>query len=406
MVSLKKIFLNFVVVILCVFPFISFAEDLAVSEVGVVNTEEIESLEEITQVEKVDIYFFEREGCSFCAKEMVFFDDLILKRDDFNLLILDIGEEESRQQFDLLTDKYGLPKVTPMTIVGENIFQGFDTSKTTGEKIISFIEEAKLRQEGEQGVLIAGQNFEFKLPLVGVVDLKTMSLFSLSFVLGLVDGFNPCAMWVLMTFLLILWQVKDRKKMFQVAGLFILAEAIMYWLILNFWFRTWDFIGLDEIITPVIGLLAVGAGGYFLYRYWKNYGKLVCDTDVEKQSKTESKIRRLVNGPMTILTALGIVGVALSVNVIEFACSIGIPQAFTKILELNNLSLITEQFYIFLYTFFYMIDDFLIFGLAFYGFSKFYAVGQKYSNLSSLIGGILMIILGVLLLFAPSLLVF
>ena len=159
-------------------------------------------------------------------------------------------------------------------------------------------------------------------------------------------------------------------------------------------------------MTPAIGLLAVGSGVYFLYRYWKTRGELVCETDLDKQSKTESKIRNLINNPMTILTALGIIGVALSVNVIEFACSIGIPQAFTKILELNNLNLITEQFYIFLYTFAYMFDDFLIFGLALYGFSKFYAVGQKYSNLSSLVGGILMIILGALLLFDPSLLVF
>ena len=180
----------------------------------------------------------------------------------------------------------------------------------------------------------------------------------------------------------------------------------MYWVILNFWFKTWDFIGLDDVITPLIGLLAVGAGIYFLYRYWKNRGQLVCDTDVKKQSKTESKIRNLINSPMTILTALGIIGVALSVNVIEFACSIGIPQAFTKILELNDMSAVTEQLYILLYTFSYMIDDFLIFGLALYGFSKFYAVGQKYSNLSSLIGGVLMLILGIILLFAPNLLIF
>jgi len=70
------------------------------------------------------------------------------------------------------------------------------------------------------------------------------------------------------------------------------------------------------------------------------------------------------------------------------------------------MSAVTEQLYILLYTFSYMIDEFLIFGLALYGFSKFYAVGQKYSNLSSLIGGVLMLILGIILLFAPNLLIF
>jgi len=360
----------------------------------------------ITEEQKVDIYFFEREDCVFCAREMSFFEELAKERNDFNLIIVDIVQEGNKQQFDLITEKYNLPKSTPITIVGGYIFQGFDSPETAGQRIISFIEQSKLEQKVEQNNLTSGQNFEFKIPFLGVVDLKDFSLFSLSAILGLVDGFNPCAMWVLMTFLLILWQVKDRKKMFQVAGLFILAEAIMYWLILNFWFKTWDFIGLDEIITPLIGLLALGAGSFFLYRYWKTRGELVCNTDIEKQSKTESKIKDLISNPLTLLTALGIIGVALSVNVIEFACSIGIPQAFTKILELNSLSLITEQFFIFLYTFAYMLDDFLIFGLALYGFSKFYSVGQKYSNLSSLIGGILMLILGGLLLFKPEFLVF
>ncbi len=388
---MKKIFLSLFIIQFFVFPQIIKAEDLNIEE---------------SSKEKIDIYFFEREDCSFCAKEMAFFKDLITKRDDFNLIIIDINQEGNRQQFDLLTDKYNLPKVTPTTIIGENIFQGFDSPETTGQQIIDLIEQAKLNQKINSGNLDLKQSFDFKIPFAGVVNVKDLSLFSLAFILGLVDGFNPCAMWVLITFLLILWQVKDRRKMLQVASLFIVAEAIMYWLILNFWFKTWDFIGLDKIITPAIGLLALGAGLYFIHRYWKNRGKLVCDTDIEKQSKTEQKIQSLINGPMTIISALGIIGVAFSVNIIEFACSIGIPQAFTKILELNQLSLLAEQFYILLYTIAYMIDDFLILGLALYGFSKFYTVGQKYSNLSSLIGGILMIILGLILLIAPDILVF
>ena len=132
----------------------------------------------------------------------------------------------------------------------------------------------------------------------------------------------------------------------------------------------------------------------------------MCDTDIGKQSKTEGRIKKLIAGPLTFLTVLGIIAVAFSVNVIEFACSVGIAQAFTKILEMNILSVFARQFYIFLYTLFYMVDDFIIFGLALYGFSKFYAVGQKYSNLASLIGGVLMLILGALLIFAPQWLIF
>ena len=222
-----------------------------------------------------------------------------------------------------------------------------------------------------------------------------------------IDGFNPCAMWVLITFLILLSQIGDKRKMMLVAGIFIVAEAIMYNLILNVWFTTWDFVGLDALVTPLVGILAVGGGLFFLYRYRKNRNKpLVCDiTDIDTQYSTTQKIQDLITKPTTIFTILGIIAIAFSVNIIEFACSIGVPQAYTKILELNNLDFITRQFYILIYTLGYMVYDVVVFGLAIWGFSKLEAHGHKYAQLSLLIGGILMLVLGAILVLNPLLLV-
>jgi hypothetical protein len=52
-----------------------------------------------------------------------------------------------------------------------------------------------------------------------------------------------------------------------------------------------------------------------------------------------------------------------------------------------------------------MVDDIIVFGLAIWGYSKLEAHGQKYSQMSLLIGGLLMAVLGALLVFAPNLLV-
>ncbi len=382
--------------------------------------------------EKTNIFVFGREDCGFCEEEKSFLENLSEERDDFSFIYLDIDEIEIKQKFIKITEIYELPKATPITLVGNSIIQGFNSAEITGKQIVSILDEQKGKTSFElekylegigtttsqidatcddkdavKCVIEVAPSSEIKVPVIGVINYKDFSLFSMATILGFVDGFNPCAMWVLLTFLLVLWQIGNKKKMFQVAGLFIVAETIMYWLILNVWFNAWDFVGLDKIITPTVGLLAIGGGIYFLRRYYKNRKKLTCDvTSADYQHKTEEKIKDLIRRPMTLLTAVGIIGVAFSVNIIEFACSVGIPQAFTKVLELNNLSFISEQFYILLYTLSYMIDDFVIFGLALYGFDKFYTVGQKYSNLSSLVGGILMLILGTLLLFDPSILVF
>jgi cytochrome c biogenesis protein CcdA len=95
-------------------------------------------------------------------------------------------------------------------------------------------------------------SLEVSIPFLGIINLRDYSLLFLAVVLGFVDGFNPCAMWVLIMFVTILAQTGSRKKMFQVAGIFILAEAIMYYMILNVWYKAWDFVKLDNIVTPII----------------------------------------------------------------------------------------------------------------------------------------------------------
>lgn len=191
------------------------------------------------------------------------------------------------------------------------------------------------------------------------------------------------------------------------AGMFIIAEALMYNLILNVWYKVWDFVALDQIVTPLVGLLALGGGSFFLYRWYKNREvALVCDiSDIETQSKTISRFQAIVNQPLTIATIGAIIVIAFSVNIIEFACSIGIPQAYTKILELNALSFLEQQFYILIYTLGYMVDDLIVFGLAIWGFSKLEAHGHRYAQLSLLIGGALMLLLGLILVLNPNILV-
>ena len=106
-----------------------------------------------------------------------------------------------------------------------------------------------------------------------------------------------------------------------------------------------------------------------------------------------------------VLALIGIIGLAISVNLIELACSSGLPLIFTQILALNELNSIQYFLYILLYIIFFLIDDIIIFAIAMKSL-KVTGISTKYNKLSHLIGGILMLIIGILMILKPDWLMF
>jgi cytochrome c biogenesis protein CcdA len=370
---------------------------------------------------------FERDDCGHCQALKAFLITLEEEGTPVEIVFYDVRTEDGNRLFARLTETASLPKATPLVLIGATLIQGFESPETTGERIRQTIGriataprlglEAYLaaptgaveRERGglcdaERGVCAMPESEPLlvNLPLLGPTDVGRYSLPAMAAILGFVDGFNPCAMWVLVTFLVVLLQVGNRERMFLVAGLFVVAEAVMYYLILNVWFTAWDFIGLDRYVTPLVGLVAMGGGLFFLYEWRRSDG--TCQvTNATERSSISARIKKLATEPFTWLSAGGVIMLALSVNVIEFACSIGIPQAFTKIIELNDLAWFETQSLMFLYILLYMVDDLLVFGLALWGAERLHLT-TRYARWCNFLGGILMLLLGGLLVFAPDIL--
>ena len=390
-----------------------------------------------SQSKKVKIEYFGRKDCKNCANLEKFLKELSAKRDDFEYVEHKIDEsKEEKVFFDETTSKLKLVKGTPIIYIDGHIIQGFNTADTTGKEIENLINSGKTKDKiltlkeyvesgqtgnvSSNGAVCTGDTVcevpgltkgaenqvLVNIPIINkTVDLTNYSLLTMSIILGTIDGFNPCAMWVLVLFLTALIAVGNKVKMFRVAGLFILAEAVMYFFILNAWIYAWDFVGLDKWVTPIVGIVGIIGGIFFIRNYLKKGDTLECEvTDFEQRAKISKKIKDIANKPFTLLTALAIIGLALSVNVIEFACSVGIPQTYTKILQINEVPFWTRQFYTFIYIIGYMIDDIIVFGFALMSVNKL-QLTTKYSKWVNLFGGILMIILGLIMLIKPSLLI-
>jgi hypothetical protein len=127
--------------------------------------------------------------------------------------------------------------------------------------------------------------------------------------------------------------------------------------------------------------------------------------DNKKRKNIMTRIKKITTEKSFILALIGVMILAVSVNIIELACSAGIPVLFTNILALNNLTKLQTSLYVYLYIFFFLIDDIIVFVIAMLTLN-IKAISTRYTKYSHLIGGILMLIIGLLMLFKPSWLMF
>ncbi|MEW6722267.1 MAG: hypothetical protein AB1324_03325 [Candidatus Micrarchaeota archaeon] len=350
------------------------------------------------------IHFFYSPSCPHCAAQEPInsqleeeFPEIAIARhnvdipDEYRLLLI------MAQEFGIGPESLG----TPTTIIGDRIFVGYRDEGTTGSELRAAIE--RCLEEGCGGEKVTAENSPLgsvDLPLFGPADLSSLSLPLLAAVLGLLDGFNPCAMWVLVYLIGLLMNLNDKRRLALITGTFVLASGILYFLFMTAWLNAFLFLGYVRIVTIAVGLVALGGGVLSLREYLETRGQMVCKiTGLEERRRMSAEIKSLISAPLTWATFLGIVAVAFTVNSIEFVCSSAIPAVFTQVLALKGLSFLEYYGYITLYDLFFMLDDILIFGSALLVVNS---AGEKYAKYCRIVGGAIMLFLGIMLLFAPQ----
>jgi hypothetical protein len=355
--------------------------------------------------EGFEVRFFYLPGCSHCEEQEPFNKELentysinITRHDattaQGSALLSQMLEELG------VEDEPGFP-VTVITISENQVFidgwvsDGWVSQETTGREIEDALEKCLAGKCPPSAG--AKPRDTIVLPWIGEIVLADYSLPALAVILGLVDGFNPCAMWVLIYLISLVAVLRDRKRIWLIVGSFVLASGVLYFLFMTVWFETYrQFIGHVSAVTIVIGLVALGGGILQVREVIKTRGAIVCEiTDEESRKKTMTRMQKIVSSPITLGTIAGIVVLAFSVNLIEFACSAAIPAVFTRVLSLASLTTFQYYSYILLYVLFFMLDDAVIFSTAAFALTS--SLGDRYAKYSRPVGAAILIILGLLL---------
>ena len=200
--------------------------------------------------------------------------------------------------------------------------------------------------------------------------------------------------------------MKDRKRMFIIGITFLLASALVYLLFMLAWLNVASLLTSIVWFRLLIGLVAIGGSVFNLYGYIKSKDTNGCNVvDDKKRNKIFDRIRKFTGEKNFFLAIVGVMALAVSVNIVELACSAGLPVMFIEILSVNNLTLVEEIIYIGLYMLFFLIDDLVIFFIAMISM-QLTGFSTKYGKLSKLIGGVLLLLIGILMIFKPEWLMF
>lgn len=379
----------------------------------------------------VTAHFFYGKGCPHCAKEMDFLDRL---EDKYPQLVVEKYEIYYDLNNNILLQKVGAylradVGGVPFLVIGDKYYIGY------AEGIIAEEIEARVRGCVEVGcedivavVLDEPKNPVPKpsvsptvvgmtgsqpavgskiigVPIFGEIETNKLSLPVLTFILALLDGFNPCAMWTLLFLISLLLGMKDRKRMWMLGMVFIAASALVYFLFLSAWLNLFLFLGFVVWVRILIGVVAIGVGGYYLRDCWINREGGCGVMGDERRQKIFERLRAITQKQQLFLALGGMIMLAVAVNMVELICSAGLPAIYTQILSLSNLA--NWQYYLYLcfYILIFMMDDLFVFITAMVTL-RAVGVQSKYSRYSHLLGGCLMLVIGLLLLFKPEWLMF
>jgi hypothetical protein len=367
------------------------------------------------------LHLFWAAGCPHCAKEKVFLDTLGKKYPKLTIKEYEVTLNHENSE---LLQKVGTKlKIevsgVPFTVVCGNSFSGYLDHETTGkeieEAVLSAFKDkcedpvAKLLLQEKNSNQIEKQSKSIPqtlyVPILGELQVKNLSLPVLTFVIALLDGFNPCAMWTLLFLISLLLGMKDKKRRWILGSAFIIASAFVYFLFMATWLNILLFIGFIIWIRILIGLVALAGGTYGLKEFFFNKEAACKVTGGEKRQAVFEKLRDITHRKHLLIALGGIILLAFAVNLVELICSAGLPAVFTQILALSKLSQWQYYFYMLFYILIFMLDDLFVFITAMVTL-EITGISTKYSRASHLIGGVLMLIIGLLLLFRPEWLMF
>jgi glutaredoxin len=365
--------------------------------------------------EAAAIEVFVREGCPRCVEAERFLDRLRQEQPRLTIRIHDVGRDPTALwRLQELASREGQRAGVPAFLIGGELWLGYDSEATTGRHLRDAL--ARIERSEQEGESTAEVCPERASPICGPdvqLEIFQVTLFGRRFTLeelglplftvamGLLDGFNPCSMWVLLLVISLLAPMRNRLRMLAVAGIFVVVEGIAYFFFMAAWLELFLLVGFSRISEVIVAVVALGAGMIHLKDFYSLGSGVSLSIPEAAKPGIYARIRRILQAENLRGALIGAVFLAVLVQIVEFLCTSGFPALYTRILTLHRQSGIGYYAYLLLYNLAYLFDDFMVLAIGVITLSQ-RRLQEKEGRWLKLVSGMVMVGLGFYLLVAPG----
>jgi glutaredoxin len=330
-----------------------------------------------------------REDCPHCEAAEDFLTDLAAARGDLEVVYHHVDRDpQSRARLVERSRAAGeWPPGVPTFVYDERILVGFENARVTGPAIAALIEARVVT--------------DVDLPFAGRVSASELGLPLFALAMGLIDGFNPCATWVLLFLLSLLVRLENRRRMAVIAVTFVVASGAVYYAFMAAWLNLFLWIGWTERLRIVLALVALAVGVADLWDAATAASKPWLAIPEAAKPGLYARLRGVVRQPALPASLGAVIVLAVAVNFVELLCTAGLPAMFTAVLSRQELSLAGYHGYLLLYTLGYITDDALLVAIAVLALGNRRLTAGAGRALRGIAGGV-MLLLGAVMLLRPQ----
>lgn len=332
-----------------------------------------------------------RDGCPHCADAKIFLEQLARERPQLRIVFRAVDQDPSaRDELMALSRAAGVwPPGVPTFAVEGRVLVGFGEARESGPAVLALIDQGS----------VAHSKVETRL--FGTLSASQMGLPLFTLALGLLDGFNPCAMWVLLFLLSLLVRLQDRRRMALVAGTFVLVSGAVYFAFMAAWLNVFLAVGLSTQVRWALAGVALLVGAVNVKDFMA-FGKGVSFSIPESAKPgIYARVRAVLNAEALPGSLLAVAVLAVVVNFVELLCTAGLPAIYTAVLTQQGVSPAAHYAYLGLYILGYIADDALMVTVAVVALGN-RKLTEHTGRWLKLLSGLVMLALGIVLLLRPE----